>query len=348
MGASLAASRFSQQLNKKSYQERVDIWDLYCMTFYFRNCDGQNVKMKPPDPPPFDKQYRQVHKCVAEQVMKHCGTLYSDIVMITIIIINHVINVEDLCRNLHNRLSGTNDKQNHVESPFNLNVKKSSIDHQDSGQGVFVTGSAVPGTVITFHPGLVVRIYVLKPNKNIGERSIDIGVICKHGGSLTPTQVYRDFNSPYLPQHIRKMPDYPGMDQKSTYLISRYDGCIIDPSGFNSELKGPDGNVMPHPFAVGHMMNHPPSGKKPNVMPFSYDFHAFPKELSYLIPNRYYKEPGLLFKTQAIMRSLVYVTVNHVCNEELFVNYRLNPNSKLPEWYTPVDKQEDSRRWSST
>ena len=35
-------------------------------------------------------------------------------------------------------------------------------------------------------------------------------------------------------------------------------------------------------------------------------------------------------------------------DEELFLNYRLNPNapSGLPEWYTPVDPDEDARRWA--
>jgi hypothetical protein len=32
--------------------------------------------------------------------------------------------------------------------------------------------------------------------------------------------------------------------------------------------------------------------------------------------------------------------------EELFLNYRLNPKLKLPEWYHPVDEQEDRRRWT--
>jgi hypothetical protein len=68
MGASLAASRFVNQVNMKSHQEKMDLWDLFCMTYYYRNCGGQNVKMKPPEPPPFDKQFKQIHQCVSEQV----------------------------------------------------------------------------------------------------------------------------------------------------------------------------------------------------------------------------------------------------------------------------------------
>ena len=31
--------------------------------------------------------------------------------------------------------------------------------------------------------------------------------------------------------------------------------------------------------------------------------------------------------------------------EELYLNYRLNPRNPYPEWYTPCDKEEDARRW---
>lgn len=27
-------------------------------------------------------------------------------------------------------------------------------------------------------------------------------------------------------------------------------------------------------------------------------------------------------------------------------SYRLNPSSKLPDWYTPVNLTEDKRRWN--
>lgn len=68
MGASLAASRFAYLANKKSHQEMIDIWDLYCMVYYHNNCGGKNVRMSPPDPPSFEKQYAEVHKCVSQQV----------------------------------------------------------------------------------------------------------------------------------------------------------------------------------------------------------------------------------------------------------------------------------------
>jgi hypothetical protein len=35
-------------------------------------------------------------------------------------------------------------------------------------------------------------------------------------------------------------------------------------------------------------------------------------------------------------------------DEEVFLNYRLNPSTPhgLPAWYAPVDAEEDARRWA--
>ncbi|KAL4517192.1 hypothetical protein Ndes2437B_g06799 [Nannochloris sp. 'desiccata'] len=42
------------------------------------------------------------------------------------------------------------------------------------------------------------------------------------------------------------------------------------------------------------------------------------------------------------------VALRNLENEELFLNYRLNPNAPggLPDWYVPVDVEEDTRRWA--
>ena len=47
----------------------------------------------------------------------------------------------------------------------------------------------------------------------------------------------------------------------------------------------------------------------------------------------------------ATLRGLVMIAVRELKDEELFLNYRLNPRNGYPKWYTPVDKEEDSRRW---
>ena len=37
--------------------------------------------------------------------------------------------------------------------------------------------------------------------------------------------------------------------------------------------------------------------------------------------------------------------VHQVAEEELLLNYRLSPGMSRPAWYTPVDEEEERRRW---
>ena len=44
---------------------------------------------------------------------------------------------------------------------------------------------------------------------------------------------------------------------------------------------------------------------------------------------------------------LVLVALGHLQDQELFLNYRYNANALgLPDWYAPVDAEEDRRRWA--
>lgn len=49
----------------------------------------------------------------------------------------------------------------------------------------------------------------------------------------------------------------------------------------------------------------------------------------------------------ALVQSVALVATTDLEDEELLVNYRLNPKAgQLPSWYKPVDMEEDSRRWA--
>jgi hypothetical protein len=44
---------------------------------------------------------------------------------------------------------------------------------------------------------------------------------------------------------------------------------------------------------------------------------------------------------------MVVIAKRDLKDEELFVNYRLNPNlGTLPPWYRTIDAEEDMRRWA--
>lgn len=68
------------------------------------------------------------------------------------------------------------------------------------------------------------------------------------------------------------------------------------------------------------------------------------------MPNVMYQDThaaaaGRSVEQVAAIKGLAFVAVRHIQDEEILLNYRLNPQVQKPEWYTPVDVEEDRRRW---
>ncbi|DBA03261.1 TPA: hypothetical protein N0F65_011620 [Lagenidium giganteum] len=137
----------------------------------------------------------------------------------------------------------------------------------------------------------------------------------------------------YLPEHYKK-PEHMREIAGNVYARARFDSAIIDAK-----------NERPTPrnqLAVAHMINHPPSGEAPNVMPFSFDFpitEPFTSdEFRPLIPNSFVEQPSRLamFGKRTLVHGLAFIASTDIKDgQELFLNYRYNPNNPLPDWYTP-------------
>ncbi|XP_058097891.1 uncharacterized protein LOC131242928 isoform X2 [Magnolia sinica] len=249
---------------------------------------------------------------------------------------------------------------------YTLDVKPSQIPHKDAGQGLFIDGAAQVGAVIAFYPGVI-----------------------------------------YSPAYYRNIPGYPRVDANNPYLITRYDGNVINaqPWGAGSETREVwDGAALPefqsspsegvdrssdrlwrllskplesarressgevlerrNPLALAHFANHPAKGTEPNVMVCPYDFPLAEADMRTYVPNILFgseekvgmKRIGSFwFKSGAsgdsgedvpIMKTLVLVATRALCDEEVFLNYRLSNSKRRPAWYTPVNEEEDQRRWS--
>lgn len=144
----------------------------------------------------------------------------------------------------------------------------------------------------------------------------------------------------YLPYYLHQMPNFPNVSKDNSYLMSRTDGSIIDAKDLETL------NLNRSLFGLGHLIRHPPSGLQPNVLPFSYRIGAdFPSSLLTHVPNRYFRKPFFLNLTHTKMHCIVFVAMRVIKDEELFLNYRLHPDSQLPEGYCAIDKDEDRRRW---
>ncbi|GAB4850621.1 hypothetical protein Ancab_029930 [Ancistrocladus abbreviatus] len=248
---------------------------------------------------------------------------------------------------------------------YSLALRTSQIPHKDAGLGLFLEGEADVGAVIATYPGII-----------------------------------------YSPAHYRYIPGYPRIDAYNPYLITRYDGTVINaqPWGTGSDtcefwdgICGPQvspavdgsaetgsdklwkmlskplestqggnsGEILErrNPLAFAHFANHPAKGTLPNVMVCPYDFPLSEKDMRTYIPNVIFgNEEGLKMKRYGsfwfkswgsaeggsdspILKSLVIVATRAICNEEIYLNYRLSNSKRRPEWYTPVDEEEDKRRW---
>ncbi|XP_028787795.1 uncharacterized protein LOC114743743 isoform X1 [Neltuma alba] len=247
---------------------------------------------------------------------------------------------------------------------YTLNVKPSKIFHKEAGRGLFLEGEADVGAVVALYPGVV-----------------------------------------YYPAYYRYIPGYPRVDAENSYLISRYDGAVINAQPWGSggdkretwsgtkirEIqcdkkgveKGSDrfwkllskplegtvggntGDVLErrNPLAFAHFANHPAKGMLPNVMICPYDFPLTENNMRAYIPNilfgnaevnmrrfgSFWFKSGMSRSSDSnvpILKTLVLVATRALQDEELLLNYRLSNSKRRPEWYAPVDEEEDRRRWS--
>eukprot|EP01135_Chromosphaera_perkinsii_P000068 Nk52_evm19s24 gene=Nk52_evmTU19s24 len=108
-------------------------------------------------------------------------------------------------------------------------------------------------------------------------------------------------------------------------------------------------SMIINPFAIGHLINHPPPGGQPNVVLYAYDFKKdIPQELRKFVTNSFYEEPSVFYPYEHLCKTMVCVVTRPVrVGEELFVDYRYNPrvDKAMPDWYCPVDEEQNKRRW---
>jgi len=171
----------------------------------------------------------------------------------------------------------------------------------------------------------------------------------------------------YNNQQYKFIPGYPQIDRDNSYLLSRYDGVVIDakpweegdpygetcwpPVGLREDPHGIDIDGR-NPMALAHFANHPPPGRQPNVMVAAVDLQvdAEHPHLRRYIPNLLYEEllPGASAAVPPpVFPGLCFVATEHLEDEELFLNYRYSPHVPRPSWYVPVDVEEDKRRWAT-
>jgi len=219
---------------------------------------------------------------------------------------------------------------------FFTEVKESTV--EGAGSGAFVRGNVAAGTVVALYPGKVFMPFQMK-------RLADAKFRAGHPGSNSPAEK--------LHEQIFGFPNEP-----NPYATQRIDGVVLVSNDGSTSTK-------PNYFACGHMINHPPKGCTPNVVACPFDFrNSFVESqvqtgqdsFKAYIPNKLIKKDEItpswwwwMMDRELYVPSMVYITSRDLMDgEELFLNYRFNPNLKTPKWYSPVDVAEDARRWTAS
>lgn len=250
---------------------------------------------------------------------------------------------------------------------YTLDIKPSQIQHKEAGEGLFLRGHADVGSVIAFYPGVIYSpaYYRYIPgyprvdarNSYLITRydsTIINGQPWGHGGEHRElwdgVSMHESFSDPAEIVNARSDRFWKLLSKPTRGIPGKDCGEILE---------------RRNPLAFGHFANHPAERILPNVMVCPYDFPLTDAHMRPYIPNltfggeenvRMRRFGSFWFKSGGgsedsefdvpIIKSIVLVATRSICDEEIYLNYRLSNAKRQPSWYTPVDEEEDKRRWS--
>ncbi|RDX81367.1 hypothetical protein CR513_37961, partial [Mucuna pruriens] len=236
---------------------------------------------------------------------------------------------------------------------YTLNVKPSQISHKDSGQGLFLDGAVDVGAVLAFYPGVVYSpaYYHYIPGY-LDEQNPYL--ITRHDGAVIDAQSWgrggdrpERFNGRKM---LENKSDNEGAEKGSDRVIDNNNDNDIDDDDVVVERR--------NPLALAHFANHPAKGMLPNVMICPYDFPLTENNMRVYIPNilfgnaqvnmkrfgSFWFKYGVSRNSESdvpTLKTVVLVATRNLQDEELLLNYRLRNSKQWPEWYAPVDEEED-------
>lgn len=227
---------------------------------------------------------------------------------------------------------------NHCALDFTTFVKKSTANN--SGDGVFISGVVKKHQLVSLYPG----VYEPPPPA--------LAVLSADG------------------EHCIS-PDDLSLRSESCYRIhcnscGGYLDAAKSAKGFDSKFSS-----IIAPYVVGHMINHPPKGVKPNVFPVDFYWTEFldhvrctvrPDDLSQAevfvdsINNIDSSSGGVWYVDPVTLEAVpltancspkvgiaIVATDDIKCNAtegtELWMDYRFNMKGTVPAWYSPVNYQ---------
>lgn len=231
------------------------------------------------------------------------------------------------------------DDGNSQRPSFNLDVRRSTI--PNAGRGVFVEGSASLGEVVALMPGIsysAEQIRDIPGYPSFGNDSMLMMV--RHDGHVIDSRAWERFKSNSMRKYNASRRKREGIDH-----VALLNEEFFDP-GLREEGASP--------FAFGHLINHPPKDLAPNVLAAPVDWTLEAEEERSRIPwclfgetagvSRAATRAGTVDTANAVdaigeaisadrnvgvtrprVPGLAFVATRPIEDEELLVNYRLNP-----------------------
>lgn len=151
----------------------------------------------------------------------------------------------------------------------------------------------------------------------------------------------------YLSKASASLDSY--LQQDDTYQLSlRSDDILIDSRKSPYTVLDEEGS---NPWAIGHVMNHPPPRTIPNCRTVMVNFTKSMNLQGLLwryVPNSYKRHPmllgpKLLERDTIVMHGMAIMTRRDVCNEELFYDYKFDAGSSTddnPSWYVDATYED--------
>jgi hypothetical protein len=175
-----------------------------------------------------------------------------------------------------------------------------------AGRGVFLDGHARAGSLVAFQPGDV------WPKEHLLTNSVDV------------------------------IEHFEGEDD--CHVSLRFDDYVVDSRESPVTVLVREGSM--NPWAIGHMVNHPPFKVAPNCQSTMLNFTS-QMQLNHLlrfVPNTYARPPGwqsrFFDQEEVVMHGLCLMARRDAANEELVYDYRLQSEIK-PDWYSVVEYGDD-------
>jgi hypothetical protein len=169
------------------------------------------------------------------------------------------------------------------------------------GRGAFIDGEAKAGSLVAFQPGGI------WPKEHLLTTAPDV------------------------------MAHFAGEDDCQISL--RFDDYVVDSRRSPVTVLTRAGSM--NPWALGHMVNHPPPETFPNCQStmLNYTERMQLEDMAQYIPNTYARVPSwqssFFDPEPLVMHGLCLITRQDVRNEELVYDYRLQSN-ETPDWYSVV------------